>query len=216
MRWAPALLFLGCSLLPQRPCPGPEETMARLRKSSMYVEDFEAEAEVSKGAGWLRAHIWASRPGKLKVEISDPLRIHIFHILVRDGRVHLRTEGGNLSLKVPQLPVDVVALACGLPDVEGELVSFRSLRRGCEVTVKGKGVLRKLSLGRGGKVLREEYRTEEGKLLGRRELDDYIKVGRTYLPRRMSFLWDGRKVEVRFLWQRINQGLPGDMFGGGW
>lgn len=215
MRWAPALLFLSCALVPQRPCPGPEEVMARLRKSSMYVEDFEAEAEVSKGAGWLRAHIWASRPGKLKVEISDPLRIHILHILVRDGEVRLRTEKGNLSLKVPQLPVDLVALACGLPDVEGELVSFRSLKRGCEVTVKREGVLQKLSLGRGNLVLREEYRTEDGKLLGGRELDDYVKVGRTHLPRRMSFFWDGRKVEVRFLWQRINQGLPGDLFGEG-
>ena len=217
MRWAqavPVLLSAGCGLLPKGPSLGPDEVVARLRASARYVRDFEAEAEVSKGgAGWLRAHIWAARPGRLRIEVSDPLRIRTFEVLVRDGLVVLRTEGGEVNMRLSLPPLDLVALASGLPDVEdGELLSFRSGKGGCELTVRKEGKVHRMSLGKRYLLIREEYRGEDGGLLGGRTLDEYVRVGKVRLPRRMSLFWEGGKVEVRFLWQKVNQGLSDDLF----
>ena len=210
MRWVPVVLLLGCAL-PPRSCQDPEDALDRLKAYSKFVEDLEAEAEVSRGAGWLRAHIWASRPGRIAVEISDPLRINVFHVFAVDGEVHINTGKGDLSTRLP-LPVDLVALACGLPDVEGELVSSRKLGEGCEVTLEGDGVIRTLYIGRKGLIVREDYRTVDGRFLGRRRLEGYTKVGKVELPRRMTFSWRGHKVEVNFIWWKVNQGLSDDTF----
>ncbi len=216
MKWTQVglLLLTGCSFLLREPSLDPDEVMARLKATVRYVRDFEAEAEVSGGGtGWLRAHVWASRPGKVRIEISDPLRIRVFNIWVRGGLVTLWTEKGKVDLKWPLPPLNLVALVCGLPDVEeGELLSFRSEKEGCELTVRKRGTVHRMSLGRRYLLIREEYRDEGGGLLGKRILDEYVKIGRVSLPRRMSFFWDGRKVEVRFLWQKVNQGLSDEIF----
>jgi len=93
------------------------------------------------------------------------------------------------------------------------LLSFRSGRGGYELTMRRRGgTVHRMSLGKRCLLIREEYRGEDGILLGGRTLDEYERIGKVRLPRRMSLFWEGGKVEVRFLWQKVNQGLSENLF----